>query len=240
MAIELHDRLVRRDDPLHFDVDTLMERADEVTIAGHPALLLRPGDLLLHQCLHFFHDSRSRHPSHAALMKLVDIAELLRQYDDRIDWPELDDFITMHRLGGRVVCALQACDQVIGSPAATRALVRLGLEQAEQSEMDLFIERRVLRESPWLFHELVEPHDYRVWNEIKSALGRLMPYPSELRARYESLVPFSELLRKHLADVGHALASYGRRPRLLREDLHVYRWLSSLYHGNGSTDHATR
>ncbi len=61
--------------------DDLWKRAAKARVAGVNALVLCREDMLLHLCLHLFH-----HSGDAYLTSACDIAELIYQYQDELDW----------------------------------------------------------------------------------------------------------------------------------------------------------
>ena len=65
------------------DLDGLWSRAVPATIAGVPALMLSPTDLLLHLCLHVSSQHRF---DDLSLRSFVDMAVVCERYGERVDW----------------------------------------------------------------------------------------------------------------------------------------------------------
>lgn len=84
-TIELHWTILEEDEPFTIDVEGLWQRAEQANVAGVEALALDLEDLLLHLSMHFTYQHRLR----AGLRNLYDIAEVLRQNADQVDWQKL-------------------------------------------------------------------------------------------------------------------------------------------------------
>ncbi len=85
--IEIHWTIAA---PSQFDrilPDDLWDRSQPVVIAGAPARVLSPEDLLLHLCLHTACDSGG--PFQLGLGPLCDIAATVQRYYDAISWQQL-------------------------------------------------------------------------------------------------------------------------------------------------------
>ena len=68
--------------PFRIDIDELWERAQPAVIADKQVLVLSPGDLLLHLCVHTFYHHRFL----VGVKGCCDIAETIRYYKGEIDW----------------------------------------------------------------------------------------------------------------------------------------------------------
>jgi hypothetical protein len=92
-----------------------------------------------------------------------------------------------------------------------------------------FVERKVLETRPWFLHELVAPQENRWSNLVKSATRRLLFDRGYLRRKYW---PFDQQLfriyRAHLRESLRFVGQSLRRPRALRHDVMVDRWMNEL------------
>ncbi len=176
-CFEVHWHIVRAGSVLHFDIGGFWERARAAEIAGGPARILAPEDLLVHLCINYFKDARQRFPSHGALGKLVDVAETLRCYEGDLDWELFAANVAAFRVAGPVVCVMAAVAELLGAAPPPRVSEGLSPPSLTPAALQRFIEHKVLRppRDPWHFHELVEPPDAVTWpRQAKSALRRLL------------------------------------------------------------------
>ncbi len=232
--VEVHRHVLRRDVPFFFDISGFWQGARTFSLGGVDTLVLGPEDLLTHLCLGFFLDSRSRYPSRKALARLVDIAETLKQFAGELDWESFVDSLSRRRLRGPTAWSLLTTRQLLNTAPPQDALSRICGDLLSQDQIDLFIERRVFREVPWLFHELLDPPDHSRWPGLKAAARRLFPTPSQLEMTYlrpSGSVPWTRLYSWHTRQVWTSCAPYLARPSRLWEDLKVYRWLYHTYAG---------
>ena len=84
-TIEVHWKLAPDEKPFQIDVGGLWERAEPAQMAGVQALVLAPEDLLLYLCLHIAYIHRFA----VGLKAFYDIVEVLRHYEERMDWEQV-------------------------------------------------------------------------------------------------------------------------------------------------------
>jgi hypothetical protein len=84
VQIEVHWHIQRPDAPYPVDINELWQHAQPITIAGVETLGLSHEHLLLHQCLHL-----AKHGFGVGLRPFCDLAEILRCYQDQIDWQQV-------------------------------------------------------------------------------------------------------------------------------------------------------
>jgi hypothetical protein len=82
-TVELHWHIEPPNSPFRVDIEEVWDRSRPTVLAGVPARILSPEDLLLHLCLHTAHTHTF---SFFALRSICDIAMLLSFYDDRLAW----------------------------------------------------------------------------------------------------------------------------------------------------------
>lgn len=88
LELEIHWNIEDDASPFAIDPDRLWEQARPVAVAGVPALMLSPEDLLLHLCLHTTYNHGSL-VFDAGLRSFSDIAEVIRRFGDELDWEAL-------------------------------------------------------------------------------------------------------------------------------------------------------
>jgi len=84
-TIEMHWTILEEDEPFTINAEELWRRAQPAKVAGVEVIALGLEDLILHLCLHYTYQHRLR----AGLRNLYDIAEVLRQNADQVDWQKL-------------------------------------------------------------------------------------------------------------------------------------------------------
>ena len=83
LSIEVHWDIQTLASPFRIDINTFWLNAQPVTIADVDVLMLAPEDLLQHLCLHLDQHLRS---GAIPLRWYCDIAEVIEQYDEKINW----------------------------------------------------------------------------------------------------------------------------------------------------------
>lgn len=90
-TVEVHWNIERPNSPFSIDIEGLWHRARPCVVAGVRVLALGPADLLLHLCTHasYHHRFGIDRPHGIALKHLHDIAFVVTELRDEIDWPQL-------------------------------------------------------------------------------------------------------------------------------------------------------
>src|SRR5690606_15331837 len=107
--IEVHWHLQRPDALYRMDIDAIWQRAKMETLAGNKVLTMSPEHLLLHQCIHMV-----THDFQVGLRAFRDIAEILRQHRDAINWDELIRDAYYWRADKAVFLAFYLTDEYFG------------------------------------------------------------------------------------------------------------------------------
>jgi len=81
-AFEIHWNITRPDNHYSINPDKLWERAQEMSFACETAFSLSAEDLLLHLCVH----TSYQHKFSFGLRPFLDLAEVIKQKNSRIDW----------------------------------------------------------------------------------------------------------------------------------------------------------
>ena len=83
--VEMHWSILEEDAPFPVDVDSIWQRAVPAHIAGADVLAMDVSDLILHLAIH----NTYQHKLRAGLRSLYDIALIIHQQTDQIDWEGL-------------------------------------------------------------------------------------------------------------------------------------------------------
>ena len=233
IKLEIHRHVIKRESSLYFDLAGFWRRAITQSIAGTDALVLAPEDLLLHLCLNFFQDRQDH--SNGALSQVVDVAEVLRCYAAVLDWDRFVTEVRRHQLAGPVFCALLTARNLLDAPVPDAVRAALEPGDFDPTTAALFINRRVLDSEPWLAHRLVDSRAEYTWrNLMRGALRRFTTGDSstaDLAEKYGNRGGSRWAYWLYLRQFGEKAGLLGRvmlRPRELRDDLQLDRWLHSL------------
>ena len=243
IEIEMHRHVVSKSSPMYFDIEAVWDRAIEREVAGVTVRAQAPQDLLTHLCLTFFLDRYHIKPSLFALRQLVDISEVARFYADDLEWNALVEYWEDTGLAGPVQLSLCTSWALLGYPEIQFELSELGPDEFSDGLFESFLERKVLGEGPWFFHELVEPADNRPWNITKAAARRLCPQRRYLELEYPRLAVDEgapSLYRRHLENLAGATATALRKPQSFKQHLQVDRWMHRLQLSSRSGSLQTR
>lgn len=147
LTVEMHWTIVN---PLeythHFqndDLDQLWSRAMPVKIGGIPVLMLSPVDLLLHLCLHASVHHRF---DGAGLRNYLDIALVIQQFDDVIDWAQFTARANRWGIANGVRLVLQLTEEWTGVVIPMSALDLLEIAPLDDALTD-WVRRKVLNGS---------------------------------------------------------------------------------------------
>ena len=142
-TVELHWTTIEEDEPFSVDAEGLWQRAVPALVAGVPARALVPDDLLLHLALHFTYQHRLR----AGLRNLYDIAAVLQQHPQAIDWQRLER--TAREWGAERVTWLTFSLLARLTGAEVPAAVMTALQPAGDNEGIVQAALAQVLESPW-------------------------------------------------------------------------------------------
>jgi len=169
----------------HDDLEQLWSRANPAIIRGVPVLTLAPIDLLLHLCLHASVQHRF---DGAGLRNYLDIALLIRQSGDAIDWTQFTARANRWGIANGVWLALQLAQEWTDVVVPAPVLVALQAAPLDDATMD------------WVRH--------KIWNgsalALKSNVARF--------AGKERIADRLAALRDALFPSRHAMASMYHAP----------------------------
>ena len=229
IVLEIHWHIVRPDDPGHFPLDGFWARARPAPSLGSQTLTLAPEDLLVHLCIQFFLDRR--YYSSAALGKLCDISEVVRQRCQWLDWSLVEKTASEHEIKRLLYCTLYTARELLGSSVPAKFMASLRPPEFNTELAGLFIRRRVVDTRSWMFHGLVAPQSN--YSRARVALGilrRFFPRSTALSQKYG--IPATSrrlwLLRLRWPIRAFSKGVRGLWHNELKDDLMIDRWLHSL------------
>ena len=218
-AVELHHHVVGPGDPARFDISGFWDRSGPAG-AGRAHFLPATEDLLAHVALHFCRNRLWR--SEGSLGQVADIAWIV---DRRaIDWDALVARARSDGFGPSLFLALFTARELLGAAVPPSVMATLQPPSFGPGHGRRFIERRVLRDHPWL------PLEYLTTN--RPPLMRAFPdraYMARLHGEGGRGVLTGQYLRRAARGVrrfGPSLA----RPWAAVSDLRLNRWMRSMEH----------
>jgi hypothetical protein len=221
VPVEVHWTLTPPKTPFAIDLDGLWERAWSAEVAGAPARVLSPEDLVLHLCLHASYQNRFRIP----LLALCDLAAVIGGHGDDVDWRRMAGIANADGRGRLAWCTLRLVGRVLGAPVpADVDLLRHDPGDAELIDVIRDAIAAPASPLPWAYRQL---HAARSWSSrARLLLGGVFPPPETLRrihglppdsarvyARYLTR-PADLLLRRGLLMLGVILRLRRVRPAL--------------------------
>jgi hypothetical protein len=121
IRVEIHWNIAPPDAPFAVDLPGLWARAQPVELAGVPALVLAPEDLVLHLCLHvsFGHGFRF------GLRTAWDILEVARHHREALDWDVIAQRAQQWGVARYVYLTLRLARELVGVEIPPAVLARL-------------------------------------------------------------------------------------------------------------------
>lgn len=238
IILEIHQHIVNSDSPYHFPLDIFWERAQPIEIAGTPALAFAPEDLLLHLGIKFLVDRRLS--SNSALGQLCDITEVARKHGNRFNWDSVGELASEHGIAPGLSFVLYTCRQLLDLEIPDSAVQKMQPNAFDSAIANLFVRRRVLDTASWLPLDIAAPRKpYSVTRSLYGALRRLVHHPTQVsRGRNSRLIGRMRNLmiaKEILSGSGSVVV----RPKRLRQDLLLDRWLHDL-NGSGKDQDRSR
>lgn len=121
MSVEIHWRLGVSDWPFNLDLDAIWQRAHPARLAGAPAFVLSPVDLVWYLCVH----QSFNHRLLTGLRPLCDVAETIRRMEKEIDWLALQERCTTWGAGQHVYLVLALAREWLAAPVPEDVLQKL-------------------------------------------------------------------------------------------------------------------
>ena len=187
VTLELHWTIVNPRYNVHFDdndLDQVWSRATPVKIGGVQVLILSPGDLLWHLCLH----ASVRHRfAVIGLRGFWDMALVIRRYGHEIDWEQFARRVNQWGMANGVHLALQLTEEWtgIGIPAPVmRSLLPATLDAATIG----WVRHKIWNEtSPAVKSNVVHiVGKGRIADRLAALCDRLFPSRHEMASMYHA------------------------------------------------------
>jgi hypothetical protein len=228
IVLEIHQHIVGSNEPYRFDLNGFWSRARPFRTSDTGALTLAPEDLLIHLSIKFLLDRHYR--SNSALGQLCDISEVILHYGDSLDWNLIEKVAEEHSIAPGLHYALYVCKQLLDTQVPANVLGRLQPSEFNPTTAELFLRRRVLDTRPWLAHDLVASQlPYSRYRVLWAIIKRFFYVPEKIsldRGLRRYLISFYfKRMKNILPRLGRVLI----RPKVLKQDLLLDRWLHDLF-----------
>jgi hypothetical protein len=207
IAVEIHWNVTQPGRAHTIDPGELWRRAVPMPIGSVPTLRLSLEDLLLHLCVH----SSYQHHFECGLRPSCDIAAMIREYRDRIDWDAVCRRSEQWRWSKGVYVALALSHRLVGADVPPEVLSRL---QGGNSADVVGSADRLLWTAPGeraaFFPGVSVFGAHAGWaHRIRRGLARLILSPSELAWMYSIQRNTPWLLLYYVRRAGHVLWTHG-------------------------------
>ena len=190
--IELHWTIANPGEVPAMDVEEIWQRAEEVSLGRSRALVLSREDLLLHICIH----ASIQHRFDLGIVPFCDIARILRQCGDTIDWERVRTRASGWNALRGVYLSLLLARDLVGAPVPDEVLNRYRPDGRDPAIVDWCVE---LAKSGWCdplpmssnIPKLLGPGTF--YEKLRFMAGIFFP-PRETMAGYYSVPSRSFLI----------------------------------------------
>lgn len=131
-VIELHWSILEEEAPFPVDIEGIWQRAVPARIAGVDVLAMYMHDLILHLAIH----NTYQHKLRAGLRSLYDIALILHQQADQIDWPGLAGRAAGWKMERVLWLTLHLVRDLLGAAIPEAVLQQLEPQPPEQGVLE--------------------------------------------------------------------------------------------------------
>jgi len=159
---------------------TIWERAVRIEVAGEEALSLCPEDLLLYLAAHL-----AVHHGLSGLLWYWDLALLLGQWGDKLDWDAVAARASRWRVRAALYFALLGCERFFDVSAPGPVMSGLRPRGVRATALDWLVLNHDADRRKRLEHLIALLLVDRARDLIAPLTGALFPSPAWLRARYE-------------------------------------------------------
>lgn len=104
---------------VNIDIDEWWKNAKKCKIFNFNALILRPENMLIHLCLHLFSGGNTGN----TLRGIYDIAETLRFYSGKLNWPLIKNQIEKYNIRNEFYSIIFVIQQFYGLPDSSKCIV---------------------------------------------------------------------------------------------------------------------
>jgi hypothetical protein len=157
----------------HDDLEQLWSRANPATIRGVPVLMFSPVDLIMHLCLHASVQHRF---DGAGLRNYLDIALVIHQYGDTIDWTQFTARANRWGIANGVHLALQLTEEWTGVVIPSPVLAAFKTAPLDDATMD------------WVRHKILNGSSLALKNDVARFEGKAR-FADKLGALRDVLFP---------------------------------------------------
>jgi hypothetical protein len=225
ILLEIHHHIVSPGEPAYFDLEGFWKRARKIKISGVETLSFAPEDIVIHLCLNFLFDRK--YHSLKALGQLSDISEIIKYYQNSLDWDLIVNVGQEHGFTSALHLAFYACQQLLDTPISPDIMARFCPVAFDPDLANSFLKRRVLDTRPWLIHGLADSSPdhrklgliYAVYDRFSNIIGNIM---KNREHRWALALSWAAYL---FSEIGKAII----QPSKLKEDLRHDRLLHKLY-----------
>lgn len=120
-TIEVHNDIISPSNPFATNIDDFWQRAQSAKIANSDVLILSPEDLILHLSLHISYHDRFA----GRIRGLFDISEVVRHYQEKINWNQITTEIYKYNIGKFVYYPLYFAKELLDADIPSDVLAEL-------------------------------------------------------------------------------------------------------------------
>jgi hypothetical protein len=178
--LDIHCSIISENSPFCIDIELLWKRVRIEKKADTKIWVLCPADFLLHLSIH----ASFQHLFDMGLRSLYDIAELIRYYQDEIDWNIIRKQSALYRTDRYLYITLRLIKELLNEPIPAYLLNELKPDCFDENVIDGF-KRRLLKLDPGIYDEnhLIEKYDDIITRK-SMILNYLIPNPSFRNVKY--------------------------------------------------------
>jgi hypothetical protein len=188
VTLEIHWTIVNPRNNVHFDdndLDQVWSRAMPVKIGGGQVLMLSPMDLLWHLCLHASVHHRF---DGAGLRNYLDIALVIQQYGDAMDWTQFTACANQWGIANGVRLALQLTEEWTGVVIPSPVLAALQTALLDDATID-WVRHKILNGSSLALKSDVARFEgkARIADKVAAIRDVLFPSRTVMASKYHAL-----------------------------------------------------
>ncbi len=183
VSIEIHQKVLPDDFDYQVSIENYWKHAIPATIYGVKTLVLSPNDLLQHLCIHFDQHFRN---GMIQLYSFCDIAEVLKKYQNEIDWTSFEESCDKCNCSKNVFSLLCLADKYFNAPLPEK------IKQSAFQYIDKATER--------LFIHYLKGNRKEISNEISNinikSLGKINGFKNKLKYLTGDIFPSLAFMSK--------------------------------------------
>jgi hypothetical protein len=185
VSIEIHLKVLPDDYSYQVNVENYWKHAIPTTIYGINALVLSPNDLLQHLCVHL---DQHFHNGMIQLYSFCDITEVLKKYQNEIDWALFQESCDSCHCSKNVFSLLFIANKYFHAPLPEK-INQSAIQYIDDTTEKLFIHYLKVNSSK-IANEISNTNIKSLGkvsglkNKLKYLAGDIFPSPSFMRKRY--------------------------------------------------------